>query len=219
MKAHSTVDVLDLRPALLEAKNTARTYLYTDTHWNSYGGFIGYQSVMHSLTRQLPELEGPLPLEAFEFTPFQASGGDLSTMLGQDMAEREGFQLTARPPLQFPSAREDINIYPKQWPKYMGPFYTENPSGKYRLLMFHDSFSNSWIPFLGYHFKRVVYIWSYGWNIPVIEKEAPDVVVDEILERSFNEADPKQLLKEDGLPENHQILSKWENCMVKVPRP
>jgi len=200
MKVHSTVEVLDLRPALLDAKKTARTYLYTDTHWNSYGGFIGYQSVMRSLMLQLPDLGEPLPLEAFEFTHFQETGGDLSTMLGQEMAEREGFQLTARPPLQFPTAAEDINIYAKKWPKYMEPFYTENPSGKFKLLMFHDSFSNAWVPFLGYHFKRVVYIWQYNWNSSVIEKETPDVVVDEILERSFNVADPKKLMEEDGLP-------------------
>ena len=200
MKAHSTVDVLDLRPALLEAKKTARTYLYTDTHWNSFGGFIGYQSLMRALTRQFPDLDGPLPLDAFELTPLKETGGDLSTMLGQDMAEREGFQLTARPPLQFPSAREDINIYARQWPKYMEPIYTENPTGKNRLLMFHDSFSNSWVPFLGYHFKRVVYLWTYIWNSSVIEKEKPDIIVDEMLERSFNETDPKQLMKEDGLP-------------------
>lgn len=200
MKAHSTVDVLDLRPALLEAKKTARTYLYTDTHWNSYGGFIGYQSVMRSLARQLPALGGPLLLEAFELTPLKETGGDLSTMLGQDMPERDGFELTARPPLQFPTATEDINIYAKQWPKYMEPIYTENPSEKFKLLMFHDSFSNAWVPYLGHHFKRVVYIWQYNWNKSVIEKEKPDIVVDEILERSFNVADPKKLMQEDGLP-------------------
>jgi len=200
MKTHSTVEVLDLRPALLEAKKTARTYLYADTHWNSYGGFIGYQCVMRSLTRRLPDLGGPLPYEAFELTPWQELGGDLSIVLGQDMAEREGIQLTACPPLQFPAAKEDINIYAKQWPKYMEPVYTENPSGKFKLLMFHDSFSNAWVPFLGYHFKRVVYIWQYNWNSSVIEKETPDVVVDEILERSFNVADPKKLMEEDGLP-------------------
>jgi alginate O-acetyltransferase complex protein AlgJ len=200
MKAHSTVDVLDLRPALLEAKKTARTYLYTDTHWNSYGGFIGYQSVMRSLTRQLPELGGPLLFEAFELTPFQETGGDLSTMLGQETAEREGSQLTARPPLHFPVAKEDINIYNKQWYNNSVPVYTENPSGKFKLLMFRDSFSCAWVPYLGYHFKRAVYIWQYNWNIPVIEKEKPDVVVDEFLERLFNVADTKKLMKDDGLP-------------------
>jgi alginate O-acetyltransferase complex protein AlgJ len=200
MKAYSTVEVLDLRPALLEAKKTARTYLYTDTHWNSYGGFIGYQCVMRSLARQLPDLGEPLSHEAFEPTPWQEKDGDLAVMLGQNMAEREGIQLTARPPLQLPVAKEDIDIFVKQWPKDMEPAYTENPSRKYTLLTFRDSFSGAWVHLLGHHFRRAVHIWQYDWNIHVIEREKPNVVIDEILERSFNELDTRQLMKEDGLP-------------------
>jgi alginate O-acetyltransferase complex protein AlgJ len=200
MRTHSTVEVLDLRPALLEAKQTARTYFYTDSHWNSYGGFIGYQSLLRSLARQLPDLGEPLPNEAFEATPWQEKGGDLELLLGIDMAEREGVLLTALPSLQFPAIIEDINISVKQWPKDMEPVYTENPSKKYTLLTFRDSFLRAWIQLLGYHFKRAVHIWQYNWNIDLIDREKPDVVIDEILERFFNELDTRQLMTEDGLP-------------------
>jgi alginate O-acetyltransferase complex protein AlgJ len=201
MKAHSTVQVLDLRPGLLEAKKTARTYLYTDTHWNSYGGFIGYQYLMRALALQLPDLGEPLPYEAFEPTRVLEKGGDLVLMLGQnDAEEREGVQLAARPPLQLPQVKEDINIFVKQWPKFTDPVYTENPLGKYNILIFRDSFSGALTPFLGYHFKRAVYIWEYNWNSQVIEREKPDVVVDEILERFFNMLDTKKTMAEDALP-------------------
>jgi alginate O-acetyltransferase complex protein AlgJ len=200
MKAHSTVEVLDLRPALRDAKKTARTYLYTDTHWNSFGGFIGYQDLERSLACQLPDLGEPLPFEAFNPTRRLEKEGDLAVMLGQNYPEREGIQLTPLPPLILPAFKKDIHIYVKQWPKDMDPVFTENPSKKRTLLMFRDSFSNEWVCLLGHHFNRVIYIWQYNWNCQLIEREKPDVIVDEILERSFNVLDTSQLLKEDGLP-------------------
>jgi alginate O-acetyltransferase complex protein AlgJ len=201
MKAHSTVEVLDLRPCLIEAKKTARTYLYTDAHWNSYGGFIGYQYLMRALALQLPDLGEPLPYEAFEPTRVLEKGGDLVLMLGQYYAdEREGVQLTPRPPLQLPEIKKDNNIFVKQWPKYAEPVYTENPLGKFKLLVFRDSFSHALIPMLSYHFKRAVYIWQYNWDSHVIEREKPDVVVDEILERFFNMLDTKKTMLDDALP-------------------
>src|SRR5262249_28073941 len=36
MQQHSTVAVVDLRPALREAKRLAPTYFKTDTHWNDF---------------------------------------------------------------------------------------------------------------------------------------------------------------------------------------
>jgi hypothetical protein len=52
---------------------------------------------------------------------------------------------------------------------------------------------------LGYHFKRTVYIWQYQWNRQVIDRQKPDVVVDEILERFLNDLDTRKLMQDDGL--------------------
>jgi len=199
MKTHSSVEVLDLRPALLEAKKTGRTYLYTDTHWNAYGAFFAYRAFMRALARQLPELGEPLPYEAFDTASSEEKGGDLAVLLGQTMAEKDVVNLNPRPPLRLQETKEDISIFAKQWPKYTQPVYTENPSRRYSLLSFRDSFSNSWTAFVGFNFKRSVYIWQYNWDGKVIEREKPNVVVDEMLERMFNLQDPKKLMKDDQL--------------------
>ncbi len=203
MKAHSTVEVLDLRPALLQAKQTARTYLITDTHWNLYGAFIGYQEIIHALRRQLPDLGEPLPLAAFETRFAQTKGGDLATMLGQEQSlpEKDAVRLIPRPPLQLVQTKVDTNILNKKWNWGTHPAYSENPSQKYRALFFQDSFAESLKPFLGYHFKRVVYIWLNTWDTHVIEREHPDVVVDQVVERGFNELDAPALLRTDALPQ------------------
>ena len=71
----------------------------------------------------------------------------------------------------------------------------EKASGK--ALVFHDSFACSWYSFLGQHFREVVYIWHYEWDRPLIEREKPEVVIDEILERFFNLQDPNELARKD----------------------
>jgi alginate O-acetyltransferase complex protein AlgJ len=202
MKAHSTVEVLDLRPALLQAKQTARTYLITDTHWNLYGAFIGYQAIIQALRRQLPDLDEPLPLAAFETHYSQTKGGDLATMLGQEQSlpERDYVDLRPRPPLQRIEYRVDTNILNKKWNLLTEPVCSENPAQKYRAFFFRDSFSVFLVPYLAYSFRRAVYIWLNTWDTQVIEREQPDVVVDQIVERGFNEWEAAGLARDDALP-------------------
>src|SRR5205823_146236 len=82
MKAHSSVPVVDLRPPLEHAKKTTGVYLCTDSHWNTFGGFVGYRSTILALANQMPGLE-PLLYEAFDWKAKPTPGGDLANMLGQ----------------------------------------------------------------------------------------------------------------------------------------
>ena len=201
LKAHSTVEVLDLRPVLREAKRARRTYLFTDTHWNDYGSFVGYQALIRALARQLPGLGEPLSLDDFEEHSREWKDGDLSNLLGQSqtMPEKDFVELVPRPPRSALELHTDDSIYPNQWKTGTLPSYTENPAQKYNILLFRDSFAHGWTPFVGFNFKRAVFIWQYHWNAPVIEREKPDVVVDEVVERFVCQLDPRQLLQEDEL--------------------
>ncbi|TMH00657.1 MAG: hypothetical protein E6H67_18925, partial [Betaproteobacteria bacterium] len=49
LAAHSSVDVVDLRPALRRAKETQRVYHQTDTHWNDAGAMIAYGEILARL--------------------------------------------------------------------------------------------------------------------------------------------------------------------------
>jgi hypothetical protein len=197
MKAHSTVQILDLRPALLEAKKTGLAFQRTDTHWNFYGSFAGYQALVRALGRQLPGLGEPLPLDAFDRHVASQKGGDLANMLGQEQSlpEREFVQFTPRPPLAALVLQTNVQILPKNWISFKVPVFTENPAAKYKILLFRDSFANGWLPLLGYNFKRAVYIWQPEWDAGVVEREQPDVVVNEMVERLFCTSDPHALEK------------------------
>jgi len=103
-------------------------------------------------------------------------------------------------PLPKPEIISDPVRLPRRTLSEPPPCFSLNTNGFGKALVFHDSFACSWYPFLGQHFKEVVYIWHYEWDRPLIEREKPDVVIDEILERFFNVQDPNDLARRDQLP-------------------
>lgn len=186
MKTNSTVSVLDLRQPLLAAKKRGVIYFQTDTHWNEYGGFIGYQELIHALSAQMPEIK-PLPFEDFELNTNTQSGGNLASMLaqGKSVTEKYAVNFSARPPLQQLLLRKN--------PAGTATLSSTNPHATGKALVFRDSFSEAWAPFIGYHFNEVIYRWQYKWDFSLIEKEKPDVVIDELLEHYFYQQNPATL--------------------------
>jgi len=199
MKAHSTVEVLDLRPPLLEAKSLGVLYLKTDTHWNFLGGFVAYQAIVRALARQVPRLT-PLPLDAFERKLAPNPGGDLGVVLNDSKArETQMIVLEPRPPLHRLQPEAVPSRLPDHWLKGGEPTVTRSQSGQGKVIVFRESYAGGFVPFLGYHFKEILYIWHYHWNVPFLEREKPDIIVDEILDHYFNKEDPAALLKQDAL--------------------
>jgi alginate O-acetyltransferase complex protein AlgJ len=200
MKARSTVEVLDLSQTLIEAKKVRETYLKTDTHWNLFGGFVGCRALVAALGRQCPGLE-PLPLDAYDWKPLTQPGGDLARMLGQTEArpETQAFEPVARMPLPTLEAAYDPVRLPQRGVKESWPCFTRNDKAAGKALVFCDSFAKGWHPFLGQHFKEVIYLRQDTWDCPLIEREKPDVVIDEMLERGFNLKDPLALAHKDKL--------------------
>lgn len=79
---NSTVDFLDLRQPLINAKDKFPAYYHTDTHWNNYGAFIAYQEIIRRLTKYYPNISTP-QLSDFEVTlqNYKISVGDLGNYL------------------------------------------------------------------------------------------------------------------------------------------
>jgi hypothetical protein len=190
MRAHSTVPVLDLRPSLLAAKKDAPTFFKTDTHWNSFGAFIGYQQILRALEPQMPGLR-PLALNDFTCTRRVDHGGDLAVCLQQqgETQETQVVVLKPRPPLApFCQPRLD---------QATGGVLTRNPDKRGKAVLFRDSFAGALIAFMGYHFNEVLYFWQPEWDKDLLEREKPDLVIDEMVERHFDNEDPRQLFLKD----------------------
>jgi len=194
MRTNSSVHVLDLRDAVRAAKSNGPTYLKTDTHWNYLGGFAAYQELLKTLARQAPGLNlEPLPLSDFTPTNRLQPGGDLARILGLSMTESNAYFFTPKPGLPKFSDRQPSLEH------YKDPGYINNPQAQGRLILFHDSFAGCWTPFLGYHFNQITTRWQYDLDPACVERDKPDIVVTEMLERFFNIEDPKKMMAKEAL--------------------
>jgi alginate O-acetyltransferase complex protein AlgJ len=186
MRAHSTVDVLDLRPALRDARRITPTYYKTDTHWNLFGGFIACQEIVKNLSLQQPGLE-PLSLDSFEQENKLTRGGDLANLLGLDVNEiSEDNAILLTPKANLPPLEKGAN-------------FTKNSKAQGSVIVFHDSFGAAMEPFLGYSFGSVIYIGQHELDARSVEREKPAIVISEIVEREFNVSDPKEMMKKEVL--------------------
>jgi hypothetical protein len=210
MKTHSTVEVVDLRPALLKAKQIAADYLANDTHWNLYGAFVGCEGVASALSKQIPGLK-PLGLEAFEWKIGRAHYGDLAFMLGEvnERIEPNFVECNPRPSLpplylnvRTPSLAKRWDGGDKRlskWDSQVEMVVSECGGQTGKAIVFHDSFGERWFKFLCYHFQEVLFVDKYVWDGAFIEREKPDVVIDEMVERTFNTYAPEILIQNDTL--------------------
>ena len=200
MKAGSTVEILDLRAPLIEAKKIAPTYLQNDTHWNLFGGFVASQEVIKVLSQFFPNLP-PLRLEDFNWTNAPAIGGDLGNMIGTEAAEENYFKFAPKPSLPAFNIFEATNFV-CNWDAHKKSLVTENSASlKNSAVIFHDSFGLAWQKFLGHSFRQIVFMGdNREFNAVVIAENQPNVVISEMLERYFNTLDPNEMLAKEALP-------------------
>jgi alginate O-acetyltransferase complex protein AlgJ len=193
LKAHSKVETLDLRKPVFAAKRLGQVFFKTDTHWNRVGGFIGYEAVMNRLKQWFPALK-PLKLKdmvAHWEGPFQ---GDLANMIGIEHQLPEMF-IELKPPRGFnwhlAASPPPHDIEAARF--CFEPFATENDTCKSpRVFFIRDSF---WVmpqEMFSQSFSRAYFYWKRFYDFPAqtIEHEAPDVLVQEMVERHLSRPVP-----------------------------
>jgi alginate O-acetyltransferase complex protein AlgJ len=179
MRAHSTVDILDLRPSVVAAKPTELLYHRYDTHWNDRGGLVAYQEIAKQLRGWFPSLR-PLQRGDFDESPAVPSG-DKTTMLGltdpgkvamPGLVLRRGWSYRVVEPVKPDPYGED------------GRVATEIAGSTLpRAVMFRDSFAGRLMPYLSEHFSRIVYLWENDFDPEVVRQEHPQVVIQEYVAR------------------------------------
>lgn len=182
LSAHSTVRVLDLRPALIEAKATERIYHRTDTHWNDRGAFVGYRAIVDSLSDDVPGLADASTTE-YEPREVPSPGLDLAGMLGlTDAMTEDDLVLVPRTP-----AIARIVEPSEPNPRLMhARIVTEGREDGPRAVVFMDSFGAGMVRFLSEHFGRAVYLWQSNMDPDVVRSERPRVVIQEWVGRRLS---------------------------------
>ena len=89
IESHSDMEIVDLRDALLEAKNEYPVFYHTDTHWNKYGAFVGYCKILGQLSKSFADLQIPSSSDFDIVTRSYLGNGDLAGMLAMPSTFRE----------------------------------------------------------------------------------------------------------------------------------
>jgi hypothetical protein len=172
---------VDVRRPLEDAKGRERIYQQTDTHWNDRGAFVAYQRIIAAVRARVPTTPPAWTRGNFEPIERRVPAMDLAGMMGlKRVLEETDLQLVPRrprrarviePPGAAPTAEE-------------GTLITEidDPSLP-RAVIFRDSFVSRLVPFLSEHFSRAVYLWQNDFDADVVDREHPDVVIQEIVGR------------------------------------
>jgi len=188
---HTTLDVLDLRPALLAAKKKTRIFCMTDSHWNADGAFAAYQAIISRLVGDFPQLK-PMDASSFFQEEYPFPGGDLSFILGLRDVLTENVRVFI-PKTPFAARGMSTGIdRPDDFFLPVEASVLEDKSLP-KAVFFRDSYFVDILPFLGEHFSRMVSVWvkfDYKDGRSIFDKELvsaekPDVVVEEIAERFF----------------------------------
>ncbi|GIK85346.1 MAG: hypothetical protein BroJett026_08270 [Betaproteobacteria bacterium] len=175
LAARSSVEVLDLRAPLLEAKRRERVYHRTDTHWNDAGAHVAAAALLARLHAWFPEIPAtPLP---GAFAIRAGPGGDLARMLALEDRFPEAY-VEWRPDAPDPSRKLDPGSLPRglevhECPTCAGPV----------VFMQQDSFNTALAPFIASRVRRLVRVDGTRLAEPLIERERPAVVVQQFVER------------------------------------
>ena len=183
------LDVIDLRETLRLARTRERVYQRTDSHWNDRGAFAAYQLVMQRVSGWYPAAT-PFARDAFEDIVEAGPAGDLARMIGLADAYRE--EVLALRPRFLRRARRAEPGLPQRYRSgriRARAFEVDDPTLP-RAVMLHDSFGRALIPFLSEHFRRILYVPGHDLAPRIIERERPDIVIEELVERRLLEPPP-----------------------------
>ena len=173
----------DLRGPLLAAKARYMVYLAGDTHWNIAGAVAGYVEIMRQADGALAALRPGVRLQMASLPPLSYIPGpaewtgDLARMIGLPERYKEPYYAPLWRALGGPGAR---------WARHIGGdiYACANP-GLPRAVVYLDSMGTALVPLLAENFSRTVFVSSRRLDAVLIERERPDIVIEQLVERAL----------------------------------
>lgn len=173
LKATVNIDVIDLKEYIVPKKDSIQVYHKHDTHWNDYGAFFGYEKLIDVLQKKHPILKKQrIHKSDIEIDTITHIVGDLNKLLKHTTTEK--ITLLRK---KGKSNVEQVKEVLEKTERYI------NEEKKLKILIFRDSFSNAIKKYINETFHETIYIWNYSFNKQLIEKEKPDIVIYEVVER------------------------------------
>ena len=191
LEKNSSTKIIDVTNELIEAKKQKQIYYKYDIHWNSEGGYIGYQKLLNQMTAFNSDLK-PIPLSEFDRKVETKNNADLAKQLSlENYLLNEEIYFNKKRKFSFDEV--DPPVYTTTTIKQK-TIRTQIKNSRFpKAIVYRDSFFNLMIPFFSENFSDCIYLWTNKMTLEVIEKETPGYVVYEIIEADIDkllEANP-----------------------------
>lgn len=175
MALHSSVPLIDLRPALIEGKKGGLTYLRSNSHWNNFGAYVAYQALAAEIQGLLPGYR-PISQQELIFETRPRIATDLDAEI--DIAYYKSAPIEDARPRRWRAKKIGDVIDGANFTQPVGLSVIEHEDKTLpTLVCFHDSFGWGLAPFLSNTFSRVVYVRYPNYSEEVIAHEKPDLVI------------------------------------------
>lgn len=174
--------VIDTRAALRAQAERELVYYPLGTHWNDAGAYVGYELLVAELGSTLA-VGGPRPREAFER---RDNSVEVPGWYGDSWTERMHIADLVGQPDNNLVPREPTYVPTAIWPGAPGSFDGVVVNQRQDLptaVLLCDSFGAWFWPFLGHHFARLVSESRTRFDVELVERELPDVVLQLRVER------------------------------------
>lgn len=166
------VSIISPLKEIKKASLKTQTYHKTDTHWNDFGAFTGYQKLISEINIDFKNIEIP-KIENYNFKTEKVLKMDLTSMINKKIIENK-IVLEPKQKTNSYTIKRDKNIH------YI------NDSKPLKVLIFRDSFSLAMIQFYRETFGECIFIKSHTPNLNLIKKENPDLIIWQMVERNLN---------------------------------
>ena len=171
LESETTVDYLDLRPVLGNAKDEHLLYHKRDSHWNGYGAHIAYEAIMEYLSLPTPDFS-VLPR-----TDITTHEGDLDRLLYPGTVKYDDNTVYNY---------DGQYIYTSAFSTEMDMTITTRSAGEAgNLLCFRDSFASAMLGDLAISFSQTQLERAIPYRLDLLETVKANVVIIEIVERNL----------------------------------
>lgn len=153
------IQMIDLCRDMYPLKDSVKLYYQGDTHWNPLGAFYASKKLTDCIRVDFPSDSLSLKLNDFAMDSVIYTKGDLESMINPSPME-PSIQLT---PIGSCSNKSDLKI-----------------------VIVGDSFYEKMQPFINYAAPHAISLKNRDLNGAMMDKEKPDVLVFEIVERNLS---------------------------------
>jgi len=178
-------NLLDLGEILKKHNRQYRLFHKTDTHWNDYGAFAGFQALIAELQKSYPQIP-QLDIGNFKIDTAVTYEKDLTEALRLKIREDQVRLRYIIP--EHGELQENTLTVPQS--EGVNPHGYEvryaNSRRKLKVLIFRDSFSEAWMQYFKECFGSCLFIRNYIIDKALIEQEAPDIVIYQKIERDID---------------------------------